>query len=462
MTIQKAKWCALLLILVAFGVTESGCGGGPGSPQSTASDPPPPTSSGSVSITPSADTLGPFSQRQFVAMTSVGGTVKWTIKEGPTGGTLNANGSYVAPGATGVFHIVASAAADSNRNAQATVKVVPSGFTFTGSAGHVSGSGILLASGEVLVVGPDDGSGVSAELFDPATGSFKPTQNGMVHPRNTPYAALLSDGRVLLAGGTDVNGFALTVAELFDPATESFTLTGDMLVARSGATVTPLQNGMILVAGGVDNSNTILSSAELYNPATGIFTAVGGMTTGRWAHTATLLRDGKVLLVGGRVNFTPNINSATAELFDPSTNRFTATGSMATGRNFHSATLLANGNVLVLGGNPSLFSTASGEVYDPNSGTFVGAGSLVTPREGHTATLLPNGKVLVAGGVDWISGPDSPEAKGLYSAELFDPVSGTSTFTGSLEAARTGHIATLLKNGRVLVTGCFNTAEVYK
>ena len=382
---------------------------------------------------------------QFVATTSAGESVNWTVKEGLAAGTLSANGLYVAPNTTGFFHIVASAATDSNRNAQATVNVAPSGFTFTGSAEPVSGSGVLLGSGEVLVVGPDDGSGVSAELFDPATGSFRPTKNGMVHPRSIPYAALLRDRRVLLAGGTDVDGVALTVSELFDPATESFTLTGDMLVARSGATVTTLQNGTVLIAGGVDNNSTILASAELYDPATGIFIAAGEMTTGRWGHTATLLSDGKVLLVGGRVNITPNINSATAKIFNPSTSKFAATGPMASGRNFHTATLLASGTVLVLGGNPSLFSTASGELYDPNAGIFSTSGRLITPREGHTATLLPNGKVLVTGGVDWISGPDSPEAKGLHSAELFDPVSGTSTFTGSLEAARAGHIATLLK-----------------
>ena len=127
---------------------------------------------------------------------------------------------------------------------------------------------------------------------------------------------------------------------------------------------------------------------------------------------------------------------------------WTETGSLATARYSHTATLLPNGKVLVAGGLNSSGSLASAELYDPASGTWTATGSLATARSSHTATLLPNGKVLVAGGLD---GSGS-----LASAELYDPASGTWTATGSLATARDFHTATLLPNGKVLVAGGFD------
>jgi Galactose oxidase, central domain len=324
---------------------------------------------------------------------------------------------------------------------------VPTGNLSTARSGHTA---TLLTTGNVLIAG---GGTASAELFHPGTGSFTPA-GSMSTARSGASATLLRNGTVLVAGGTGGNGVSTATAEAYNPATNLFAATASMMTPRSGATATLLQNGKVLIAGGVDNNDTILPSAELYDPATGSFTATAGnMTSGRWLHTATLLANGKVLVTGGRINFSSSFNTATAELFDPFTNTFAATGSMATGRNFHTATLLADGKVLVLGGNPSLFSVSTGELYDPAFGSFKSAGNMSTPRAFHTGTLLPSGTVLVTGGLKWFSGPDAPESTVLSSAEIFDVNAIKFSLTGSLGSPRVGHTATLLMDGRVLIAG---------
>ena len=157
----------------------------------------------------------------------------------------------------------------------------------------------------------------------------------------------------------------------------------------------------------------------------GTWTATGSLATARDDHTATLLPNGKVLVAGG---YDGSGTLASAELYDPASGTWTATGSLATARYRHTATLLPNGKVLVAGGSDNSGALASAELYDPASGTWTATGSLATARDCHTATLLPNGKVLVAGGFD---GSGS-----LASAELYDPASGTWTATGSLATAR--------------------------
>ena len=164
------------------------------------------------------------------------------------------------------------------------------------------------------------------------------------------------------------------------------------------------------------------------HPASGGWTATGSLATGRYAHTATLLPNGRVLVAG---SWGDEGILASAELYDPASGTWTATGSLATARNLHTATLLPNGKVLVAGGQGIDYNpTASAELYDLVSGTWSPTGSLAAGRVDHTATLLPDGKVLVAGGYD---------RDALASAELYDPASATWSATGSLATARTRH-----------------------
>lgn len=191
--------------------------------------------------------------------------------------------------------------------------------------------------------------------------------------------------------------------------------------------------------------------------------AAGSMHTVRHAHTATVLATGKVLVVGGWD--TSNV-LATAELYDPVSGAWTATGSLHVARASHTATLLPSGEVLVAGGMDGASANLSGaELYDPASGTWTATGSLNDARGfGFTATLLPAGKVLVVGGL--LLGTSNGF---LNSAEIYDRESGVWTATGPLNAAREAHSATLLSSGKVLITGgcnnyCdtkLNSAEVY-
>jgi N-acetylneuraminic acid mutarotase len=247
---------------------------------------------------------------------------------------------------------------------------------------------------------------------------------------------------------------------------QSFNYTGSMTTNRENHTATLLPNGTVLVAGGITNADTggvILSSAELYNPGSGTWTATGVMANARNGHTATLLTNGEVLLAGG--GGTTAILSS-AELYDPSTGNWTLTNSMSTARAAHSATLLPNGNVLVAGGSPDATNLlSSAELYDPTTGAWTMTGSMTTNRAFHTATLLPNGQVLVVGGAPLTN---SRPGAAIPGAELYDPATGNWTATGAPNTPRGfGHTATLLSNGEVLAaaggndTGVTNSAELY-
>jgi hypothetical protein len=238
-----------------------------------------------------------------------------------------------------------------------------------------------------------------------------------------------------------------------------FFTTGSLNDARDNHNAILLNDGKVLIAGGMGPSGIVannfsIASAELYDPSTGTFALTGSMNNVRQNHTATLLNNGKVLIVGGEgVAASPG----SAELYDPTTGTFTVTGNLNAARQNHTATLLNNGKVLIVGGaDGSLNSLASAELYDPTTGTFTVTGSLNSARYYHTATLLSNGMVLVAGGETVIASTSSQTP--LASAELYDPTTGTFTPTGSMSNSHSQHTATLLNNNTVLVAGGFESS----
>ena len=231
-----------------------------------------------------------------------------------------------------------------------------------------------------------------------------------------------------------------------------------MSTPRYGSTATLLPSGKVLVAGGfIPSLGVVLSSAELYDPVANTWALTGSMTDSRWDSTATLLSSGKVLVAGGGDS---SVVVATAELYDPATGTWTATGSMAGPRFLHSATLLATGQVLVAGGQSGTTcgggseALSSAELYDPVTGAWTSTGSLAAARHNFTLTLLPSGKVLAASGALDCGGIT------VGSAELYDPGTGSWSSAGSLATARENHTATLLPSGLVLVAGGLSGAPI--
>jgi galactose oxidase-like protein/Kelch motif protein len=325
----------------------------------------------------------------------------------------------------------------------------------------------LLPDGRVLIAGGDGSySGLtsaeaSAELYDPATGTFSPT-GSMTMPRDGHAATLLPNGKVLITGGgprLGGVGYSVASAETYDPATGSFTATGAMTVERTLHTATLLNNGKVLIAGGfrriVGSASMDYSyprSAEVYDPETGTFSATGDMSSGS-ADTATLLPSGKVLITRSDPEGIAGASFFT-DIYDPATGVFSPTGEMVSGHTGPTATLLPNGTVLVAGGDIGDGDGASraAELYNPAAGTFTATGSLRTGREQSATVLLPDGTVLFAGGHGGVPVGDGG-FDNLASAEIYNPVTGTFNSTGPMLIGRDWLDATLLKDGHVLITG---------
>jgi WD40 repeat protein len=332
----------------------------------------------------------------------------------------------------------------------------PATFSATGSlkTARSNPAVTLLQNGQVLVTGGQSSTGsilASAELYDPNTGVFTLTTGPMNAARWVHTANLLPNGQVLITGGqSNTNPATLASAELYNPATGTFSYTtGPMTTPRSNQTATLLPNGQVLIAGGNTSSNdmSVGPSAELYNPSTGSFTATGSMGTDRYVANAALLPNGQVLIVGG-ISIPANTYLSSAELYDPATGAFTSTGSMNSKRGYFTATLLQNGQVLAAGGgNPGQLTTA--ELY--NAGTFSTTGPM-SNQQGGPATLLADGQVLFAGGYN------TPTSTYLTTSELYN--AGSFSLTGPMITARNGAAATLLYDGQVLVVGGANSSGV--
>jgi RHS repeat-associated protein len=274
-------------------------------------------------------------------------------------------------------------------------------------SGHTAA---LLPDGAVLIAGGRNSSGdlASAERFDPLTLTFNPLTGNLGTARSEQTASTLADQNHLLVAGQNQGGILASV-ELFDPATGLFSdLLDTVRIPRSGHTATVLLDGRVLIVGGqaigalgsaeAFNAQDVILFKPSYDPQAGVFTVLpNALSIPRWDHTATMLADGKIMIIGGRNN---SGYLASVELFDPATETFTPlTAVMTTPRAGHSSTLLPDGRALILGGQNDTGMLSTAEVFDPALAGFNSTTpGLITPRANHTATLLYFGEVLVTGG----------------------------------------------------------------
>jgi len=336
-----------------------------------------------------------------------------------------------------------------------------------GRFGRVGHTATLLKDGRVLIVGGSNEVGdaaskglsgstllASAELYDPATGTFSPT-GSMATARAHHTATLLGDGRVLIAGGgnsgMEGGGFTLASAEIYDPATGTFSATDSMREARQDASAILLSNGRVLVIGGLDVSHgaAAVVSAELYDPVTSRFAETGTPHTHLTfvANTGLRLLDGRVLVVEGPSSSAP---AQYVEIYDPATGYFTPSGTVTLGPNpatsaVEAVSTLADGRVLLTGGSIG-DAPPIAVLYDPATEGFTLTGPPLIAPWG-SATLLTDGRVLLAGGQDPVAQTQTD------AAEVYDPVTGLFSAVGRLGTARTGQSATLLLDGHVLIVG---------
>ncbi len=312
-----------------------------------------------------------------------------------------------------------------------------------------------LADGRVLLAGgysfEANRTFNTSEVFDPVAGSWSAGPS-LLLDRNFPVPILLADGGWLLAGGYRLRRGTTASSERLDPAGKGFQAGPPLVEERELHTATSLADGRVLVTGGYSTGQRrTLASAEVYDPKPDQFAATrGSMQHARFGHAAVLLPDGRVLVVGGKVEGT-NADVLPAELFDPRSGEFTATGALSTGRDRCTAWLLPDGKrVLVAGGSSKAGGTPPArrcEVYEVAAGRFTPGPELLRDRMAHTATALGDGRVLLVGG--W----SNSDSRTTPQAELWDPKAERFLPAGRLRAGRHDHAAVLLKDGRVLVAG---------
>jgi N-acetylneuraminic acid mutarotase len=316
----------------------------------------------------------------------------------------------------------------------------------------------VLADGRVLVIGglsgPDSGSALATvEVFDPRI-EYWSAGAPMLQARAYPTTVVLADGSVLVAGGSR-NGLPLNGAERYHPDTGAWDSAGTMNVPRTHATATLLRDGRVLMVGGGSRGSpgfNSTSAAEIFDPTTDTWTPAAPMATARSFHTATLLPNGEVLVAGGATTYHLPRGSVTtgAEIYDPASDTWHKAASMSVSRYHHGAAALSDGRVLVAGGwaltSNSDKSLATAEIYDPVQNTWTATGSMATGRASGGIVTLPDGRVLVAGGVN-------PAYRVVATSEIWDASAGKWRAAGRLPTAVMWPVMTVLPDGRVVLAG---------
>jgi len=500
---RSGKIVCLLVTAMGTTLVLAGCG------SSSPNNPPPATT---VTVTPATATVYRGETAQFSAQVSGPSdkTVTWSVPAGF--GSIDSTGLYTAssdfsggtidvtatsnavPGKSGtavvtlplVTFLITPDAVDIKPGASSTFSATLEGLESAGvtwtvqepDAGSINSAGVYTAPStegiyHIVATSTVDAnySATAVAVVSTTASAFYPTGDTQ-EPRARHTATLLPNGKVLVAGGYVYKAYCLAgidSAELYDPDAGSFSSTGTMSAPRYAQTSTRLPNGDVLITGGFTYDESTCSdmdpspavkSAELYDHAHGSFQPTGSMAEERGGHTATLLADGRVLIAGGgKTDEGPSQlgdGASSAEVFDQATGAFTLIGNMTAGRVGQTATLLTDGRVLITGGWTSSSPIATAELYDPSTGAFSPTGNMTSARGAHTATLLRDGRVLIIGGAS-----DQTNA-GSNTAEIYDPNTGSFVAAGSMEVARRLHSATLLPSGRVLVVGGGSkAAEIY-
>jgi hypothetical protein len=290
------------------------------------------------------------------------------------------------------------------------------------------------------------------------TGSVNVTLNGVtvaaaITPVTGAFSASFATGSLATgaytvtyaySGDINFNGISSTTplrVEGWQPA-------ANMSQARSSFAAVKLQDGTVLLIAGNGASGAPTATADLYNPATGVLAPVGNIPNKAAGHTATLLADGRVVVAGGG-------NSST-EIYSPASKTFSSAGGLGSNRSFHTATLLGNGLILIAGGSDSAGKTTNTSIlYNPANGSYTNAANMSAARENHTATLLPDGRILLAGGRQ---GSGSSYLY-LASTEIYNPATNTFTSGPDLAQSRAYHTATLMSGKVMLVGGSNGTAD---
>ena len=295
----------------------------------------------------------------------------------------------------------------------------------------------------------------SSLLFSQPYGTWSITDSLLIGSYNSASVEL-SDGNVLVTGGEISVG--INNAEIFDYVKNQWEQTTPMIVGRMNHILIKLGDGRILCIGGFREK-----SCEIYNSSSKTWSLTGSLNYERvLGYTATLLNNGNVLVTGGLIKEKGiNKNSNYCEIFNASDGSWAIIDTLKSPRVYHTATKLSDGRVLVAGGyNKSVIGTdfEESEIFDPQTNKWTDAATLNIGRGEHSATLLSNGKVLVSGGGNYFE----HQKEYLNSCELYDPGENNWTIVNPLMVPHSLHSPVLLKNGMLLITGGGINKEVWE
>ncbi len=288
-------------------------------------------------------------------------------------------------------------------------------------------------------------------LPQPDAQSFTVRPGVLLHmPRMWHTATSLTDGRILLVGGSQAVDDFLTGVDIVDPTTGQTSPAAPLHRPRQAHTATLLQDGRVLVVGGYALPWQWLNDAEVYDPIQDTWTEVPPLHPHGVTHSATLMQDGRVLVVGGNIG--SGLFTERAEIFDPQTNAWVEAPSLPAERADHSAQLLNDGRVLVAGGQTDASGLVGGDalLYDPITNIWAATSPMVKPRIWAQSARLGDGRVLVTGGMTL---EDMPQNTFTAHTEIYDPATNTWSAAKAMTQPRYSHFLFSLPNGNMVVLG---------